>query len=162
MKPRGQRLACSLKTLDGCIGSYDVHPGEAPKSIAKVGALTWDRPPQKEVLEAAFSLIGEMGMTGHIIKVNQSQWRALTKVKLHEPFYVSILGKEPVQGSRGCDRAREARSVTGLSCPENCFTSPQSNTAGLPALQFGEPGQVRKEAATAIHCKCRGKARHPT
>jgi len=91
MKPRGQRLACSLKTLDGCIGSYDVHPGEAPKSIAKVGALTWDRPPQKEVLEAAFSLIGEMGMTGRIIKVNQNQWRALTKVKLHEPFYVSIL-----------------------------------------------------------------------
>src|SRR3954469_18395699 len=28
--------------------------------------------------------------------------------------------------------------------------------AGLPALQSGEPGQVRKEAATAGHCKCRG------
>src|SRR5574343_1377925 len=28
--------------------------------------------------------------------------------------------------------------------------------AGLPALQGGEPGQVRKEAATAIYCKCRG------
>src|ERR1700704_4098055 len=28
--------------------------------------------------------------------------------------------------------------------------------AGLPALQSGETGQVRKEAATAGHCKCRG------
>src|SRR5439155_752485 len=28
--------------------------------------------------------------------------------------------------------------------------------AGLPALQAGEPGQVRKEAATAGLCKCRG------
>lgn len=28
--------------------------------------------------------------------------------------------------------------------------------AGLPALQDGESGQVRKEAATAIFCKCRG------
>ena len=28
--------------------------------------------------------------------------------------------------------------------------------AGLPALWFGEPGQVRKEAAIAKYCKCRG------
>src|SRR5205823_12345451 len=28
--------------------------------------------------------------------------------------------------------------------------------AGLPALQSGEPGQVRKEAATAGPCRCRG------
>lgn len=32
----------------------------------------------------------------------------------------------------------------------------ESHPAGLPALQGGEPGQVRKEAATAIYCKCRG------
>ena len=32
--------------------------------------------------------------------------------------------------------------------------------AGLPALQGGEPGQVRKEAAITIYCECRGKARH--
>src|ERR671928_1748000 len=29
-------------------------------------------------------------------------------------------------------------------------------SAGLPASQSGEPGQVRKEAATAGHCECRG------
>src|SRR3954471_23875141 len=29
-------------------------------------------------------------------------------------------------------------------------------SAGLPALQSGEPGQARKEAATAGSCKCRG------
>ena len=28
--------------------------------------------------------------------------------------------------------------------------------AGLPALQGSESGQVRKEAATANYCKCRG------
>jgi len=28
--------------------------------------------------------------------------------------------------------------------------------AGLPALWVGEPGQVRKEAATADYRKCRG------
>ena len=28
--------------------------------------------------------------------------------------------------------------------------------AGLPALQRSEPGQVRKEAAIADVCKCRG------
>ena len=98
MKPRGQRMACSLKTVDGCVGSYDVFPGEAPKSIARVDPVKWDRPPQQEVLEAAFSVIGEMGMTGRIIRANQLQWRALTKVKLEEPFYASILwGGNPLK-----------------------------------------------------------------
>ena len=31
--------------------------------------------------------------------------------------------------------------------------------AGLPALQSSEPGQVRKEAATAIYASAGGKAR---
>ena len=38
----------------------------------------------------------------------------------------------------------------------------QRSTAGRPALHGGEPGQVRKEAAIAILCKCRGPARHPS
>jgi hypothetical protein len=98
MPPRGQRLACSLKTVDGCVGAYDVFPGEAPKSIAKVSPVQWDREPAKEVLEAAFSIIGDMGMTGHMVRVNQVQWRALTKVKLEEPFYASILwGGNPLK-----------------------------------------------------------------
>ncbi len=33
--------------------------------------------------------------------------------------------------------------------------------AGLPALHSSEPGQVRKEAATAIFCKCRGSGSPP-
>jgi len=33
--------------------------------------------------------------------------------------------------------------------------------AGLPALHSGEPGQIRKEAATAILCKCRGLGSPP-
>ena len=34
--------------------------------------------------------------------------------------------------------------------------------AGLPALQCGQPGQVRKEAATAAFCKCRGFGSPPS
>ena len=98
MKPRGQRLACSLRTLDGCVGAYDAFPGEAPRSVAKIDPVNWDRPPEKEVVEAAFSIIGEMGMTGHIIRLNQYQWRALAKTKLEEPFYASILwGGNPLK-----------------------------------------------------------------
>jgi hypothetical protein len=80
------------------VGAYDVFPGEAPKSIAKVGPVQWDREPKQEVQEAAFSVIGDMGMTGHIVRVNQVQWRALTKVKLEEPFYAAILwGGNPLK-----------------------------------------------------------------
>lgn len=91
MNPRGQRLACSLRTLDGCVGAYDAYPGETPKSISRIDPVQWDRQPEKEVLEAAFSMIGEMGMTGRIFRLNQYQWRALTQVGLEEPFYASIL-----------------------------------------------------------------------
>src|SRR5690606_253726 len=36
-----------------------------------------------------------------------------------------------------------------------------TTTAGRPALHGSEPGQVRKEAATAILCKCRGYGSPP-
>jgi hypothetical protein len=98
MAPRGQRLACSLRTIDGCIGTYDAYPGETPKSIAKVDPVKWDKPPEKDVMEAAFSIIAEMGMTGAIIRLNQYQWRALNHVKLTEPFYGMILwGGNPMK-----------------------------------------------------------------
>jgi len=38
---------------------------------------------------------------------------------------------------------------------------PRRSTAGRPALHGREPGQVRKEAATAILCKCRGNGSPP-
>lgn len=40
-----------------------------------------------------------------------------------------------------------------------CYDSPPM--AGLPALQGGESGQVRKEAATATDASAGGQARHP-
>jgi hypothetical protein len=43
-----------------------------------------------------------------------------------------------------------------LSCPDVLFSM-----AGLPALQRSETGQVRKQAATAIYCKCRGLGSPP-
>ncbi|MDH4191919.1 MAG: hypothetical protein OEW21_17160 [Betaproteobacteria bacterium] len=96
MPPRGSRLACSLRTQDGCNGSYDVTPGEQPGSIAKVDPVSWDKPPQKPVQQGAFSVIGEMGMTGQVILVNQYQWAALQQAKLEQFFYGAILwGKSP-------------------------------------------------------------------
>ena len=96
MPPRGTRLACSLRSQDNCSGSFDVFPGEQPGSISRVDPVKWDRPPQKPVLEGHFSVIGELGMTGQVILINQYQWRALTTAKLETFFYGAILwGKSP-------------------------------------------------------------------
>jgi hypothetical protein len=98
MAPRGGRLACSLKSLDGCIGAYSVYPGEAPKSISKVEEVVWNNPPQKDVSEGAFSVIGDMGMTGRVLILNTYQWRALTQAKLESFFYAAILwGGNPMK-----------------------------------------------------------------
>jgi hypothetical protein len=96
MPPRGNRLACSVRSMDGCTGSYDVYPGEQPNTIARVEPVKWDRAPQREIQEGAFTLIGDMGMTGQLIVVNSYQWRALAEAKLQEFFYAAILwGKSP-------------------------------------------------------------------
>jgi hypothetical protein len=96
MLPRGNRLACSLKTVDGASGSFDVFPGEQASSISKIDPVKWDKPPSGGVLQGAFSIIGEMGMTGEVILVNQEQWRALAEAKLEKFFFGAILwGKSP-------------------------------------------------------------------
>ena len=46
-----------------------------------------------------------------------------------------------------------------LSCNAGCPLYRIYELAGLPALQSSEPGQVRKEAATAIYASAGGKAR---
>ena len=98
MKPRGARLACSLKSVDGCIGAYSVFPGEAPKSVAKIEEVVWNKTPEKDVSEGAFSVIGEMGMTGRILIINTYQWRALTQAKLESHFFGAILwGLNPLK-----------------------------------------------------------------
>ena len=96
MPPRGSRLACTLKTIDGCQGSFDVTPGEQPNSIAAVGEINLNKAPGKPVQEGAFTVIGDLGMTGQVILVNQYQWRALTEAKLEKFFYAAMLwGKSP-------------------------------------------------------------------
>jgi hypothetical protein len=41
-------------------------------------------------------VIGDLGMTGQVILVNQYQWRALTEAKLEKFFYAAMLwGKSP-------------------------------------------------------------------
>src|ERR1700694_4826759 len=96
MPPRGNRLACSLKTVDGAQGRYDVIPGEQPNSIAKIEPVRWNKQTSGAVLEGAFTVFGEMGTTGQVILVNQYQWRALVDAKLESFFYGAILwGKSP-------------------------------------------------------------------
>jgi len=96
MPPRGNRLACSLRTVDGCQGSFDVYPGEQPDSISKVDPIKWDREPMKPVLEGAFTVIGDLGMTGQVILLNQYQWRDISDARLEKFFYGAILwGKSP-------------------------------------------------------------------
>ncbi|HXZ93745.1 MAG TPA: hypothetical protein VEG36_12790 [Burkholderiales bacterium] len=36
MPPRGTRLACSLRSGDGCQSAFDVYPGEQPGSVGKI------------------------------------------------------------------------------------------------------------------------------
>ncbi len=105
MQPRGSRLACSLYSIDGSIGSFDVFPaGDAPKSIARVDPVKWATPPQKEVRRASFSIVGEMGMTGAVLVLNQYKWRALASARLEEPFYAMILWRgSSLKVHRGCD-----------------------------------------------------------
>lgn len=91
MPPRGQRLACTLRSQDGCMGSYDVHVGEKEGTVSKVEPVRWNKEPQKPVQEGAFTIIGELGMTGQVILVNSYQWKALVDAKLEEFFYGAIL-----------------------------------------------------------------------
>ncbi len=96
MPPRGIRLACSIRSIDGCLGSYDVYPGEEANSIARVEPVKWDRAPQKDIQQGTFTLIGDMGMTGQLILVNSYQWRALADARLENYFYAAILwGRSP-------------------------------------------------------------------
>ena len=96
MPPRGSRLACSLRSQDGAQGSFSVDVGEQPGSVAKVDPVKWSKPPEKPVQEGAFSVIGDMGMTGQVILLNQYQWKALTEARLENFFYGAILwGKSP-------------------------------------------------------------------
>ena len=96
MPPRGTRLACTLRSADGCNGSYDVYPGEQPNSISKIEPVRWDKPPKQQVQQGAFTIIGDLGMTGQVILVNEQQWQALAAAKLEQFFYAAILwGKSP-------------------------------------------------------------------
>ena len=98
MTPKGARLGCSLKTLDGCTGTFSVFPGESAKSIASVEAVTWDRDPGEEVREASFFVVGDMGMTGILVLLNTQQWRDLTRAKLESFFYATMLwGGDPMK-----------------------------------------------------------------
>ena len=53
MPPRGQRLACTLRSQDGCMGTFDVTVGEKEGSVSNVEPVRWNKEPQKPVQEGA-------------------------------------------------------------------------------------------------------------
>jgi len=91
VKPRGTRIACSLRTSDGASGVYSVHPGRSPKSVGEVEPVKWDRQPAGHVVQGAFTIIGEMGMTGQVIMLDQAKWDALKSANLERHFYAAML-----------------------------------------------------------------------
>ena len=96
MPPRGNRLACTLRSVDGAQGTFDAYAGEQAGTVSRVDPVKWNKPTDKPVLEGAFTVIGDLGMTGQVILVNQYQWRALVDARLENFFYGAILwGKSP-------------------------------------------------------------------
>ncbi len=90
-KPRGTRIACSLRVGNGANGVYSVYPGGEAKSIGSVEQPKWDKDPAGPIVQAVFTIIGEMGMTGQVILLDQAKWDALQKTKLLNHFYVALL-----------------------------------------------------------------------
>jgi hypothetical protein len=90
-KPRGSRVACSLRSSDGANCVYSAFPGAQPKTIANVEPVKWDRPPTGPVVQGVFTIIGEMGMTGQVILLDQAKWEALKKANLEQHFYAALL-----------------------------------------------------------------------
>ena len=92
MKPRGERIACMIETDDGARGVFSVLAGTEPHSVERVDPIEWgDNKPGGNVKLAMFSLIGEMGMTGQIIRVTGAEWVALMHANALNTFYSTIL-----------------------------------------------------------------------
>lgn len=49
MPPPGQRLACTLRSQDGCMGTFDVTVGEKEGTVSKVEPIKWNKELQKPV-----------------------------------------------------------------------------------------------------------------
>jgi len=90
-KPRGSRVACSLRTSDGANGIFSVYPGTESKTLDHKDEIKWDKTPTGPVVQGVFTIIGEMGMTGQVIVVKQEQWKALADAKLEKFFFGAIL-----------------------------------------------------------------------
>ena len=92
MKPRGERIACMIETDDGARGVYSVHAGSEPQSVERVDPVEWGEvKPNSNVKLAMFSVIGEMGMTGQIVRITGAEWQALMRTKEIDNFYSTIL-----------------------------------------------------------------------
>jgi hypothetical protein len=70
---------------------YSVFPGGEAKSIGNVEPVKWDKDPAGPIVQGVFTIIGEMGMTGQVILLDQAKWEALQKTKLLNHFYAALL-----------------------------------------------------------------------
>jgi hypothetical protein len=124
MTPRGDRLACTLRTLDRCQGTFSVFAGDQPGTVGIIEPVAWDQPPKREVLEAVFTLFQDLGMTGRIIMLNQYQWRALAQAKLEAFFFAAIIwGKNPYKV------VEDAETITRRDTPVRAAITPSTGIA---------------------------------
>jgi hypothetical protein len=127
MTPRGDRLACTLRTLDHCQGTFSVLAGGQPGTVGIIEPVAWDQPPKREVLEAVFTLFQDIGMTGRIIMLNQYQWRALAQAGLEAFFFAAIIwGKNPFKV------VEDAEFIARRTKPDRTEITP---SAGIAAHQ---------------------------
>ena len=92
MKPRGERIACMIETVDGARGVYSVFAGTEPQSIDRIDPVEWGATkPSGRVKLAMFSVIAEMGMTGQIVRITGPEWMALMRANQMQHFYATIL-----------------------------------------------------------------------
>lgn len=92
MKPRGDRIACSLESEDGARGVFSVHAGTEPHTVSRVDPVEWgEKKPTANIKVAMFSIIGDMGYTGQIIRITGEEFLALMRTKLITNFYAAIL-----------------------------------------------------------------------
>ena len=98
------------------------------------------------------------------------QLRSRSRVRNPAPMrdaHDGIIAATPKRDCGRSDASLRASSLYGsLLAASACFADNeeqqrQRSMAGRPALHGGEPGQVRKEAAIAILCKCRGYGSPP-
>ena len=71
-------------------GHHRAYPFEVNPWASK-DEIKWDKTPTGPVVQGVLTIIGEMGMTGQVILLDQAKWDALQKSKLISHFFIAML-----------------------------------------------------------------------